>query len=77
MSGMHAIALIPLLVFLILSLVFWGKGLVHILTLSYALTLAFIAVRDTWELLFFPILVVTAIISIILFTISMSKGDWL
>ena len=73
----HLLALIPLLVLLILSLVFWGKGLVHITTCSYALTLGYIAIVGGWELLFFPIIVGVVIMTIILFAIAMSKGNWL
>lgn len=73
----HLFALIPLLVFLVLSLVFYGKGLVHLLTLLYTLTLAVMAVTNSWEILFFPILVVAGMISIILFSFAMAKGGWL
>ena len=73
----HFFAVIPLIIFLIMSLVFYGKGLVHLLTLAYSIVLAFIAATNTWELLFFPICVVCAIIALILFFYSMAKGDWL
>ena len=73
----HFVALLPLLILLVLSLVFYGKGLVHLLTLSYAMALAFFAATNEWEIMFFPMLSVTVIITVILFFWSMSKGDWL
>lgn len=73
----HLLTLIPLLVLLILSLVFYGKGLVHLLTGSYALVLGYVAITGQWEILFFPIVTITVIIAIILFTFAMTKGDWL
>ena len=77
MIATHLFALIPLLVLLILSLVFYGRGLVHILTFCYAIALAFMAITNEWEIVFFPIIVFTVIISILLFVIAMTKGDWL
>lgn len=73
----HLFALIPLLVFLILSLVFYGKGLVHLLTLAYTFTLAWFAIINAWEIMFFPICIITGIISVILFLFAMSRGNWL
>lgn len=73
----HLLALIPLLVLLICSLVFYGKGLIHLLTGAYSLTLGYLAIVNTWELLFFPIVVLTVIIAIILFWYSMVRGNWL
>lgn len=70
----HLLVLIPLTIFLILSLIFYGKGLVHILTFSTTMAIAYMAIVGGWELLFFPILVVTALISIILFSFAMMKG---
>lgn len=77
MTVTHLYALIPLLVLLILSLVFYGRGLVHITTCSYALMLGYMAVLNNWEILFFPIVIFTVMISILLFTFAMTKGDWL
>lgn len=73
----HLYALMPLIVFLILSLVFWGKGLVHLLTFGYIIALALVAVTLQWEVLFFPILTISGIMVIILFIMAMTKGDWL
>jgi hypothetical protein len=77
MEMTHLYALIPLLVLLILSLVFWGRGLVHITTLGYTLTLAFMAISNNWELMFFPILVGSGLMAILLFVIAMTKGNWI
>lgn len=77
MEATHFYALLPMIIFLILSLVFYGKGLVHILTLGYALGLAFMAILNEWEILFFMPIVGTVIISLILFIYAMLKGDWL
>lgn len=73
----HLYVLIPLLAFLILSLVFYGKGLVHLLTFAYTMVVAYMAVSGQWELLFMPVCVGTGIISILLFIYAMTKGDWL
>ena len=73
----HFVALLPLLILLVLSLVFYGKGLVHLLTLGYTMALALFAVTNEWEIMFFPVLCGTGIIAVILFFWSMSKGDWL
>lgn len=73
----HLYAIIPLLVLLIISLVWYGKGLLHLMTFGYNATLAFVAITNNWELLFSPLLAVTAIISLILFGFAMSRGGWL
>ena len=73
----HFYALIPLLVMLIMSLVFYGKGLVHLLTLGYCMTLAWFAIVNSWEIMFYPVILIAGIISIILFAFAMTKGDWL
>lgn len=73
----HLIALIPLLVLFILSLIFYGKGLVHLITLGYALCLGFMAIVGSWEILFWPPVVGVGVIAIILFIYSMLRGDWL
>lgn len=77
MEATHLFALIPLLVLLILSLVFYGKGLVHILTLAYTITLALMAIINSWEIMFYPMCVFTGIIAILLFIFAMSRGNWL
>lgn len=73
----HFLALIPLIVLLIVSLIFYGKGLVHLLTFFYNFVLAWMAAVLQWEILFFPVCAIVAIISVILFGYSMAKGDWL
>ena len=77
MEGTHLYALIPLLVLLILSLIFNKSGLLHLMTLGYVMVLGWFAVVNEWEILFFPILVCTGIIAILLFTMAMVRGDWL
>lgn len=73
----HLYALVPLLVFLIMSLVFYGKGLIHILTFLYTLCLSLFAILNSWEIMFFPVCLISGIISVILFFISMTRGNWL
>ena len=73
----HFLAMLPLILFLMLSLIFYGKGLVHLLTLAYALSLGFVAITLNWEFLLFMPIAIIVIISIILFSFSMVKGDWL
>lgn len=73
----HLYALIPLLVLLILSLIFYGRGLVHLGTLAYAMSLGIMAVTNQWEIMFFPIIIVSALIALILFWYSMVRGNWL
>lgn len=78
MIGQHLLTMIPLIAFLLMSLLFYGKGLVHLLTLGYTLGLAYYAVlQGDYEIFFFPVLAIVAIIALILFGWSMSKGDWL
>lgn len=77
MYGSHLLAAIPLLILLIISMVWYGRGLLHLMLVSYATILGFIAVSNQWELLFFPLIAGTMIIGLILFTYSMTKGDWL
>lgn len=73
----HLYASIPLLVLLILSLVFYGRGLVHALTFGYTIALAWIATVNQWEVMFFPMLLLTGIIALILFVYAMFNGNWL
>lgn len=73
----HLLAMIPLLILLVLSLVFYGKALVHLMTLTYALCLAVLAVLGQWEILFWPITVGSAIISVLLLTFAWARGNWL
>ena len=73
----HFYAVLPLFILLVLSLIFYGKGLVHLLTLGYALSLGFVAITLEWEFLFFMPVAITVIISIILFIFAMVRGDWL
>ena len=77
MEATHLFAIIPLLVLLTLSLIFNKSGLLHLMTLGYVMMLGWFAVLNQWEVLFFPVLVLTGIIAIILFIVAMVKGDWL
>lgn len=77
MEATHLYGIIPLLVLLILSLVFSKSGLLHLMTLGYVMALSWFAVINQWEILFFPILIITGIIAVILFISAMVKGDWL
>ena len=77
MEATHLFGMIPLLVLLVLSLVFNKSGLVHLMTLAYVMVLGWFALVNQWEILFFPVLILTGIIAILLFTLAMTKGDWL
>jgi hypothetical protein len=77
MLTLHFYAIIPLLILLVISLIFYGKGLVHLLTLSYCLVLGMTAIINQWETIFFPLIVFTGIIAIISFMFSMARGNWL
>lgn len=77
MEVTHFYALLPLIIFMITSLLFYGKGLVHIVTLGYALSLGFVAALNNWELLLFMPIVGVGMIALILFIFSMTRGDWL
>lgn len=77
MEIIHLLSLIPLLALLTMSMIWYGRGLIHITLFAYSMTLAFVAINGSWELMFFPILAGTAIISLILFIYAMTKGDWL
>lgn len=77
MSGFHLMAAIPLLLLLIISMIWYGRGLLHLMLIGYSGVLAFIAAGQQWELLFFPLIAGTLVIGLILFTYSMTKGDWL
>lgn len=77
MEATHLFALIPLLVLLVLSIIFYGKGLLHITTFSYALCLTFMAIANNWEIMFFPLIIGTILITIILFIYAMANGNWL
>lgn len=73
----HFYGLLPLIAFLVLSLVFYGKGLVHLITLGYNGALAYIAIINNWEVLFFMPIAMVMLIGIILFWYSMVRGNWL
>ena len=73
----HFYALIPLIIFLIISMIWYGRGLLHVLLFSYNATLAWFAIVNTWEIIFFPVCLAVAVISVLLFIFSMLKGDWL
>lgn len=73
----HLFGLIPLLVFLIISLVFYRMGLVHLLLIGYSIALAFMAITNEWEILFFIPILIGGMIGLILFCNAMVKGVWL
>ena len=77
MEATHLYALIPLLVLLALSFFFSRSGLLHLMTLGYVMVLSWFAVINEWEVLFFPMLLLTGIIAILLFITAIVKGDWL
>ena len=77
MSAVHLYALIPLLVMLVLSMIWYGRGLLHLMGLAYVMALAWMALINGWEIMFFPILIFSGIIEIILFIFAITKGDWL
>lgn len=77
MTAFHLAGLAPLLVIFILALIFRRAGLIHILVIAYDAVLAYIAIVDTWELLFFPVLAIIAIIELILFIKCAIEGAWI
>ena len=77
METTHFFALLIMIILMIVSLVFYGKGLVHLVTLGYAVSLALIGAINGWEILFFMPVLGSGLIALILFSFSMSKGDWL
>lgn len=79
MSGYHLMAVIPLLILFICSLIWFKKGLLHLTSLAYVVILTYVALTDTtqWEFMFFPLLMGTGFILILLFVYSMLEGDWL
>ena len=77
MEVTHLYALIPLLVLLILSMIWYGRGLLHLTGLMYTVAVAIMGATNEWELMFFPILVFTGMMQIILFFWSMTRGNWL
>jgi len=77
MENSHFLALLPLMILLIFSLIWYGKGLLHLMTFGYTMVLAIIAITGGWELFFWPICAGTGIITILLFIFAMTKGGWL
>lgn len=77
MEATHLYAMIPLLVLLVVSLVFSKSGLLHLMALGYVMVLGWFAVINEWEIMFFPVLILTGIIAILLFITAMVRGDWL
>lgn len=75
MIDTHFFALLPLIILLVVSLVFYGKGLVHLLTFSYAMALGYFAALNQWEILFLPVVSISVIIALFLFTYSMVRGN--
>lgn len=73
----HLLALLPLFFFFTLAMVFWKTGLLHLITVGYAMTLSFFAVYNQWEMMFIPILLGVFIVSITLFIISTTRGNLL
>lgn len=77
MEVTHFLALAALCCFLIMSLVFYSKLLVHLLLISYAIALGWFAIINVWEVMFFPVICLSVIIGLILFTYAAMKGNWL
>lgn len=73
----HFLALLPLMILLIMSFLWRYKGAVHIFTFAYTLVLAWLAFWGSWELIFWPVCIGSGIVSITLFIIAMSEGEWI
>lgn len=73
----HFLAILPLMVLFTLSLILYRKGVLHLMTLSYSVILAFIATIETWEMLFIPVCAGSVFVSLLLFIYCMLKGEWL
>lgn len=77
MTGLHFLALLPMFIMLVLTLIFRRSGIIHLITLAYATVLGFTAILGSWEALLFAPIVGTILISLMLFIIAMTKGEWL
>ncbi len=72
----HFYALLILLILFVLSLIFRKSGIMHLITLGYACLLGWVAIAGAWEMLLFAPIVGVAILSLILFSLAMLRGEW-
>jgi len=77
MTDIHLFAIIPLLVLLVCSMIWYGRALLHITGAGYCAVLGYVAIEGGWEFMFFPLLAGTSIIFILLTVYALIKGDWL
>lgn len=77
MIDTHLFALIPLLFLLVISMIWYGRGLLHVMGFAYVLALGYMIAGQGWEMVFLPMCIGSGVIFIILFAVAMAKGDWL
>lgn len=71
----HLLVLIPLFLVMILSFIWSRVGLLHLMGVAIVGVVAFMAISNTWELIFFPVLVGVGIIELLLFSFCAFRGD--
>ena len=70
----HGIALLFELLFTVVAAIF-KKMLWWLLVIGYTFTLAWMAIVNEWEILFFVPLAIIGVISIIAFIFTVTRGD--
>jgi len=74
MEVTHGLALLFAVVFAVIATIF-RKMLWWLMVVGYCLVLSIMAITNNWEVLFFPVLAMLGLISIIGFIFSAVKGD--
>lgn len=70
----HGIAMFFLVLFFLIG-TFYRKVLVWLLPLAYSVVLGWFAIINTWEILFYPVILTLGICSLIGFIYSCIQGD--
>lgn len=74
MTASHFVALLVLFILFVLSI--WIKRvLVDSMALGYILVLAYVAIINQWEILFYPILTLMGLITVIMLCAHALRGD--
>lgn len=74
MEVTHGIALLFAISLVVIAAIF-NKMLWWLLCIGYIFAVSYMAIVNEWELLFYPVLVITGIISIIGFGYSAARGE--
>lgn len=77
MLSSHLLALVPLMFLFLISLWIYNKAILQAIPFAYAIVLAYIAIVEVWELMFFPFLFGTALVNLLIFVYDALQGDWL